>query len=87
MGPNAEDHAGVPDHVACEHCGRCLQVCPAYLATQVETFSPRGRTDLITAVEAGALTPGPRFEEALQLARLKERLPAGVFYEEKKVPF
>jgi glycolate dehydrogenase iron-sulfur subunit len=65
MGPNAEDHAGVPDHVACEHCGRCLQVCPAYLATQVETFSPRGRSDLIAAVEAGALTPGPRFEEAL----------------------
>jgi glycolate oxidase iron-sulfur subunit len=65
MGTNAEDHAGVPDHVACEHCGRCLQVCPAYMATQVETFSPRGRTDLITAVEAGALTPGPRFQEAL----------------------
>lgn len=66
MGPNAEDHPGVPDHVACEHCGRCLQVCPAYLASQVETFSPRGRSDLITAVEAGALTPGPRFEETLR---------------------
>lgn len=53
--------------VQCEHCGRCLEVCPTYQAMRVETLSSRGRWDLIAGVAAGALQPGPRYRESLSL--------------------
>jgi glycolate dehydrogenase iron-sulfur subunit len=39
----------------CIRCGRCLPVCPTYQETQLETFSPRGRLNLLRAVEDGKL--------------------------------
>lgn len=52
-----------PADAICDHCGRCLSVCPVYRQSLVETDSPRGRVELTTAVAAGELIPGPRFAE------------------------
>lgn len=53
------------DAPQCDRCGRCLSVCPVYSVSHVETDSPRGRTDLTSAVASGELNPGPRFFEAV----------------------
>ena len=39
----------------CISCGFCLPACPTYGLTQVETSSPRGRINLMRAIESGAL--------------------------------
>jgi glycolate oxidase iron-sulfur subunit len=39
----------------CISCGFCLPVCPTYALTGVETSSPRGRINLMRALETGAL--------------------------------
>ena len=39
----------------CISCGFCLPACPTYGLTQVETSSPRGRINLMRAIETGVL--------------------------------
>lgn len=53
------------DFVQCEHCGRCLEVCPTYQASRTETLSARGRWDLISSVATGEMAPGARYYESL----------------------
>jgi len=43
---------------ACVHCGFCLQACPTFLATGDESDSPRGRIELMRALERGELEAG-----------------------------
>jgi glycolate oxidase iron-sulfur subunit len=53
-----EDRRGIftPDLLdRCISCGFCLPACPTYGLTQVETSSPRGRINLMRAIETGAL--------------------------------
>ncbi len=46
----------VYDSVAfCNRCGSCQQVCPTYLLTAEETFSPRGRNQAIRLLIEGKL--------------------------------
>ena len=42
----------------CISCGFCLPACPTYARTGVETSSPRGRIDLMRALETGELGDG-----------------------------
>ena len=49
----------------CDRCARCLEVCPTYLATRVETLSARGRLELIAGAACGELKPGERYRQAL----------------------
>ena len=37
----------------CIHCGLCLEACPTYRITRLETESPRGRLHLMGAIGAG----------------------------------
>lgn len=38
---------------ACIHCGMCLEACPTYLLTRLETESPRGRIHLMQQLAEG----------------------------------
>ncbi len=43
------------DLSTCVHCGLCLNYCPTYRVTNLETESPRGRLYLMTQWKRGAL--------------------------------
>lgn len=69
----------------CIACGFCLPACPTYVRTGVETSSPRGRIDLMRALESGELTDDdPTVEEessfCLGCRACEPVCPAGVQY-------
>ena len=63
FGPDLPNYDALTD---CIRCGRCLPVCPTYQQTALETQSPRGRLNLLRAVEDGKIDLAhPRLEEHL----------------------
>jgi glycolate dehydrogenase iron-sulfur subunit len=69
----------------CISCGFCLPACPTYGLTSVETSSPRGRINLMRAIETGVLADDDPtvFEESsfcLGCRACEVVCPAGVQY-------
>jgi glycolate oxidase iron-sulfur subunit len=79
------DRGGFEALDPCVHCGFCLQACPTFLATGDEADSPRGRIELMQALEAGELAPDDRalvmhLERCLGCRGCEPVCPAGVGY-------
>ncbi|GAA2281114.1 glycolate oxidase subunit GlcF [Nonomuraea roseoviolacea subsp. roseoviolacea] len=69
----------------CIACGFCLPACPTYALTKDETSSPRGRIDLMRALDEGTLpADDPRVREeasfCLGCRACETVCPAGVQY-------
>lgn len=68
----------------CVHCGLCLQHCPTYVETGLETESPRGRLYLMRALADGRIDPTPNaighLDMCLQCRNCEAVCPSGVPY-------
>lgn len=81
------DNTNMPsdaDLYRCVHCGLCLRSCPTYVATGVETESPRGRIALMKAVKEGRIGITDRvvshWDRCLQCRACEAVCPSGVPY-------
>lgn len=67
----------------CISCGYCLPACPTYAITQEEISSPRGRINLMRAVQIGELSIDQTLEQSsycLGCRACESVCPAGVEY-------
>ena len=84
--PGFSSHDGPreEDMYKCVHCGFCLQACPTYLETGLETESPRGRIALMKAVNEGRIGITPEvyrhWDLCIQCRACEVACPSGVPY-------
>ncbi len=90
MPPPAAAGAGPPAPARrplddCVHCGFCLPVCPTYASWAEEMDSPRGRIDLMRALDAGELRLDAgtvaHFDRCLGCMACVPACPSGVRYD------
>lgn len=76
--------ASEADLSKCVHCGLCLQHCPTYVETGLETESPRGRLYLMRALAEGRVDATPNaighLDQCLQCRNCEAVCPSGVPY-------
>ncbi len=76
------DAPAIADLSRCVHCGLCLMHCPTFVATGLETESPRGRLYLIRAADEGRIPISDGFvghmELCLQCRNCESVCPSGV---------
>lgn len=70
----------------CIHCGMCLESCPTYLLTGLETESPRGRIHLMAELASGRLEATgalrSHLDRCLACRACEAACPSGVGYGE-----
>ena len=81
----ARERGGFAALDSCVHCGFCLQACPTFLATGDEADSPRGRIELMRALEHRELAPTDPFvathlDRCLGCRGCEPVCPSGVGY-------
>ncbi|MFN0146682.1 MAG: (Fe-S)-binding protein [Dehalococcoidia bacterium] len=82
--PRPDDAPETEDLTRCVHCGLCVNACPTYAITGLETESPRGRIAMARGIDEGRipLTAGVQghWDLCLQCRACEAVCPSGVPY-------